>query len=175
LVCRGAECTNKSFEYLIADMMHFTPSSLSNLAAGTGLEIKRLWMSWIASELSMTARPGLHIGTFLGQCVTRSQFRQYLLKQIHCLCRFVSAASRLMSTSISFRLFGTAIVATWLCSISGGNVALFVEEEASRVGHLHMDRPVVAPAPLKPGSAVFMAAVPQLQSKLPPECREIRL
>jgi 2-polyprenyl-3-methyl-5-hydroxy-6-metoxy-1,4-benzoquinol methylase len=155
------------FDYVIADhMMHFTPSSLSNLAARADFEIKCLSTNWIPKELSMTARPSANPGAFVERSINRLPARDYLLTQINWLRRFIDTAAQAMANSATFGLFGTAIAATWLCSILGDRVAFFVEEDASRIGHLHMGRPVISPAQLQPESTVYIALIPEIAGQI---------
>src|SRR5690348_11589795 len=142
------------FDYVIADhMMHFTPSSLAMLATHAGFAVDCLSTTWVAKELSMTAQPGKNSAVANGQ-PSESKIADLVFRQIDWLHQFVNAASEALAGSGSFGLFGTSIAATWLCSILGDGVSFFVEEDASRLGRLHMGRPVISPTQVAPGVVV---------------------
>jgi len=154
------------FDYVIADhMMHFSPSSLSMLAALAGFAVDCLSTTWVAKELSMAAQPGKD-SAVANEKTSKSKTVDRVCAQIEWLQRFLNAASEALAGSGSFGLFGTSIAATWLCSILGDGVSFFVEEDASRVGRLHMGRPVISPIDVVRGSVVFMALTPQIATQI---------
>ncbi len=155
------------FDYVIADhMMHFTPSSLSRLAANAGFAIDCLSTTWVAKELSMVAQPSENSAVTNDELSESKAADRVCRGQIDWLHRFVNAASAALTESGSFGLFGTSIAATWLCSILGDGVLFFVEEDFSRVGRLHMGRPVISPIQVRLGSVVFMALTPQIAAQI---------
>jgi SAM-dependent methyltransferase len=154
------------FDYIIADhMMHFTPPSLSILAAHAGFEVDCLSTTWVAKELSMAAQPRKN-SAVANEVLSETNAADRVGMQIDWLHRFVEAASRALADSRSFGLFGTSIAATWLCSLLGDGVSFFVEEDASRVGRRHMGRPVISPIEVGRGSIVFMALTPQIATQI---------
>jgi 2-polyprenyl-3-methyl-5-hydroxy-6-metoxy-1,4-benzoquinol methylase len=154
------------FDYVIADhMMHFTSSSLTRLAVNSGFKINCLSDAWVAKELSMTAQPADKRGACVEQSPGVPSVHDPPL-QIDWLKRVINVSSQAMAISVNFGLFGTAVAATWLCNILGDKVSFFVEEDPTRIGRLHMRRPVIAPHQVKPGSAVFMPLTPQVANQI---------
>jgi len=160
------------FDYLIADhMMHFTPASLSAMAARAGFNIDCLATNWVTKELSLTARPSTGPLPAPDQ-QAKSEVANDVRTQVGWLCRVVVAASEALAESSNFGLFGTSIAATWLCGVLGSAVSFFVEEDLSRVGRLYMERPVVSPPQVRAGSTVFMALVPQIADQIARRLRD---
>jgi hypothetical protein len=154
------------FDYLIADhMMHFTPASLSALADRAGFAIDCLATTWVTKELSLTARPTTNPARGPGH-QPASEVANRLRAQISWLGRLVEASREASRGSSNFGLFGTSIAATWLCGVLGDTVSFFVEEDPSRIGRPYMERPVVSPTQVRPGSTVFMALVPQIADQI---------
>jgi hypothetical protein len=60
----------------------------------------------------------------------------------------------------SFGVFGTATAATWLTGELGDRVNFFVDEDPSRVGRTHLDRPIYAPSGVRSGGKVYVALPP---------------
>ena len=72
----------------------------------------------------------------------------------------VQAATSAADRSERFGLFGTATGATWLTGELGDRVRFFVDEDPSRIGRTHLDRPIYAPAEVPPESVVYVALPP---------------
>jgi hypothetical protein len=59
-----------------------------------------------------------------------------------------------------FGVFGTSIAATFLAPRLAEKVSFFVDEDRTRVGHVHLDKPIVAPESIAAGAHLFLALVP---------------
>jgi 2-polyprenyl-3-methyl-5-hydroxy-6-metoxy-1,4-benzoquinol methylase len=154
------------FDYLIADhMMHFTPASLAALADRAGFAIDCLATTWVTKELSLTARPTTNPARVPEHQPT-SEVANRPHAQIRWLGCLVEASREASKKSSNFGLFGTSIAATWLCGALGDAVSFFVEEDPTRVGRLYMERPVLSPVQVRPGSVVFMALIPQIADQV---------
>jgi len=153
------------FEYLIADhMVHFTQCTLEALARGAGFSVECLATDWVSKELSLTARPSEASASPVQQPIR--EVAAGIRAQLEWLIRLSDAARVVAQESSSFGLFGSAIAASWLCGLLGDDVSFFVEEDPNRVGRMHMGRPILSPAQVPPGSAVFLALVPHIASQI---------
>jgi len=154
------------FDYVVADhMMHFTPETLSALAARAGLTVDCLATTWVTKELSLAAQPGgvqAREHKLDASVPTVDRIRA----QVDWLRRLISASREASATPAPFGLFGTSIAATWLAGALGDAVSFFVEEDPNRVGRPYLGRPVVSPADVKTGSVVFLALIPQIADQV---------
>jgi SAM-dependent methyltransferase len=154
------------FEYLVADhMVHFTPATLSRLAAGAELAVDCLATTWVSKELSLTARPAGSPVPLAG-VPTASEVTDRVAAQILWLCGFADAAREASAGSGPFGLFGSSIAATWLCGVLGDRVSFFVEEDSHRVGRTHLGRPILSPVQVARGSVVYAALIPQIANRV---------
>jgi hypothetical protein len=57
-------------------------------------------------------------------------------------------------------LFGSSVAATWLAGALGDAIDFFVDEDPSRIGRRHLDRPIVAPQDVPGDAAVYVGMAP---------------
>jgi len=154
------------FEYLVADhMVHFTAPTLARLASRSGFAVECLSTRWVSKEISLTAQPGDSEMPSVDQSGVAEAIG-YVRAQITWLVRFIDAARQAASESPCFGVFGSTIAATWLCGVLGDVVSFFVEEDANRVGQTHIERPVLSPAQVPPGSVVYMSLIPRIANQV---------
>jgi SAM-dependent methyltransferase len=166
------------FDYLVADhMLHFSPASLSALAAKAGYRVDVLATDWVNRELSLTATPGAAITA--GSRHQAADVAARIRGQIGWLRRFVDEARKAAAAAQTFGLFGTSIAGTWLCGVLGDAVSFFVDEDPHRIGRSHMGRPILGPAQVPRGSVLFIALLPKIAGaiaeRLNPNGFELRL
>jgi 2-polyprenyl-3-methyl-5-hydroxy-6-metoxy-1,4-benzoquinol methylase len=155
------------FDLVIADhMMHFTPPTLRALAVRAGFAADCLSTTWVAKELSLTARRSepqtddeLHSNpSFTALHRVRDQ--------VNWLGRFVNSSREASATARSFGLFGTSIAATWLSSFLGDSISFFVDEDPNRAGGTYLGRPVIHPREVPQGSVVYLALIPEIAERM---------
>jgi 2-polyprenyl-3-methyl-5-hydroxy-6-metoxy-1,4-benzoquinol methylase len=155
-----------TFDYVIADhMVHFTPATLSVLATRAGFTIDCLATTWVTKELSLTAQPCRFEAREFEPDPTLPMVDR-VVTQVDWLRRFADSAREASDTSTAFGLFGTSIAATWLCGVLGDAVSFFVEEDPNRLGRPYLERPVLSPAEVQPGSVVYLALIPQIAAQV---------
>ncbi len=148
----------RAFDLLVADhCSHLTPDSINRLLLASGLESITLSQEWSAKEVSGVFRPREGVSLPLPE---RSSFRE----SFHCVARCLvwleqtlSVAQRTQSQSRgSFGVFGTSIGATWLASSLDRPVDFFVDEDPSRQGRLHLNKPILRPSEVSSAATVCM-------------------
>jgi hypothetical protein len=50
--------------------------------------------------------------------------------------------------------------------VLGDAVSFFVEEDPNRLGRPYLERPVLSPAEVQPGSVVYLALIPQIAAQV---------
>jgi SAM-dependent methyltransferase len=142
------------YELLIADhATHYTPPTLVRVLHRAGLVARELHTDWILKEISAltvvsaSAPPG---------AVDPAAETARAEAAIDFLAAVRDHAKQLREKTAKLGIFGTSIGGTWLHAELGGRVDFFVDEDASRIGHRHLGTPILSPAQVPAGSAVFM-------------------
>ena len=166
LIAQVPDAGDNAFEYLVADhMVHFTAQSLSRLVARAGFSVECLSAKWVRKELSLTSRPSNGGPGKPGLSKAGDPIGD-VRAQVRWLGRFLDAAAQASHGVERFGLFGSTVAATWLCAMLGDAVGFFVEEDANRVGRIHMNRPILSPEQVPPGSLVYVALIPGLARRV---------
>ncbi|MEM7466136.1 MAG: methyltransferase domain-containing protein [Pseudomonadota bacterium] len=143
------------FDLLVADhCSHFTPESLENLACRAGLKIEVLSSSWVPRELSMVVtRASETIGVPIasGSDLTLGE------RQLAWLDSLVTEIENIETPEIG--IFGASIAATWVASMTKKNVAFFLDEDPTRIGHQHLGAPIISPSDCPAGARVVLPFV----------------
>jgi SAM-dependent methyltransferase len=143
------------FELLIADhCSHFTPATMTRLLGAAGLRPVHVSIDWVVKELSVLAQRGpceLSAGNDGNDGTDVTVGVDWLVSTRDVARRVARQAARPIG------VFGTSIAGTWLAVELGDAVALFVDEDAARVGQAHMGRPILSPRQVEPGTDVFIA------------------
>jgi len=143
------------FELLIADhRSHFTTATLPLALAAAGYEVDIVTDGWINRELSVVAHPVA--ATPARPAVDPDRAMAIVDGAIDWLQRSLDALVALPAGGRPVGVFGTAIAGTWLAAGAGAAVAFFVDEDPHRIGRSHLGRPILAPADVPPGGAVFV-------------------
>jgi SAM-dependent methyltransferase len=147
------------FDLTIADhATHFTFGAIKRLVERAGYHIVRGVTDCIPKEISLLLRRGAATATKAD--INRAD-RADLAASLHWL-REVALGARGASSHQPFGLFGTAIAANWLYGTLADRVTFFVDEDPARTGTRHLDRPVLHPRNVPPGSLVFVPLAPHV-------------
>jgi SAM-dependent methyltransferase len=152
------------FDILVADhLMHFSPATLRRLVAQAGFTPVTLATDWVVKELSLLASaegpagdPAPSDGDAPAAVLDRINAHVGWLRALR------DAAEQAARADRPFGLFGTSIAATWLFPQLAGRISFMVDEDASRIGRHFMGVPVLSPAEVPAGAAVFVALVPAI-------------
>jgi SAM-dependent methyltransferase len=148
------------YDLVVADhRSHFGPRTLAAAARQAGWPHVVVFDDWAFKELTLLAadKP---IATEPPAAAVEPLRRADLQRQVDWLATVVEAATRVAATAATFGLFCTAIAATWLFGPAADRVAFFVDEDPARIGQQHEGRPILAPAEVPAGAAVFIPLVP---------------
>jgi SAM-dependent methyltransferase len=172
------DCAQNPYMLVVADhCSHFSPELLRGLFLGAGWIVEHATNTWVAKEVSLIARPpqvGLQPpGPRLSPAESDLVFSGSRM------LREVRARARELSTRRSFGLFGTAIAATWVDAETERRARFFVDEDIHRIGRTHLDRPIVAPAQVPPGSTVLvplpLAVATPVAARLRSACLDVEI
>ena len=154
------------FDPVVADhLCHFDERALAFLVTRAGFAVERVAKEWVVKELSLVAeaaRPGTAPSRFDPPPL---QGPAEVLAQIEWLQDVMDAAVR-AARGGCFGLFGTAIAATWLFGSMGDRIEFFVDEDPSRIGGRHLDRPILAPDQVPAGCDLFLALTPAVAERV---------
>jgi SAM-dependent methyltransferase len=140
------------FELLIIDhATHYSLATAAWVLSQAGFASLVSSDTWVVKELSLLARRG-----DAGPPVPEASLER-VEKAIRWLQLVAKTAKEMSSQNRSFGIFGTSIAATWLAAELDNPPRFFVDEDANRIGQLHLGVPVVSPAQAPTGSIVFVA------------------
>jgi len=144
------------FDLVVADhLCHFTPRSVAGLAARAGFGTERCATDWISKEISViaTAQPGAEVIQD-----DASSARARVASDVAWL-KSVLEDARSRVRHGRFGVFGSSVAATWLAAGLGEAVEFFVDEDPGRENRSHLQRPILRPDQVPPGSIVYLAFV----------------
>jgi SAM-dependent methyltransferase len=161
------------YDLVVADhRSHFDISTLAFAAKRAGFAHAHVYDDWAFKELTMVAadesieaRAAMPALAPLGQ--------PDLEQRVHWLAAVLQHAHQAAASAETFGLFGTAIAATWTFGPLAEQVAFFVDEDASRIGREHEDRPILAPDRIPQGATVFVPLLPRVASAVARRLRDI--
>ena len=148
------DCDRNPFDLLVADhSSHFTLQTLQAVIEAAGFEIVAASRDWIPKELSILCRPGT-----TARPLAKTAARDIARSGVNWLLQLRDEARRVREAAAggSFGLFGSSIAATWVATELHGAAAFFVDEDPHREGSRFMDRAIVKPSDVPPGSHVFI-------------------
>lgn len=156
LLIEVPDCRQNPFMLLVADhCSHFSTSLLGDLVAAAGFDLHEATNQWVVKEISVTARPrrglAMQNAPRLSQSDSEAVFSGW--RQLEGILAKVAP----LAERRPFGLFGTAIAATWLDAELEGAAQFFVDEDPTRIGNRHLDRPILAPADVPEHATVFVA------------------
>lgn len=162
MVVHTSSYESNPFDLMVCDhCAHFTPQTLSALAAQAGLCQTGTTDTLLAKEIGFIARRGTP------RQVTNDA--QKSMKSAADSLRWLKNLSELAkqkSQKHQVGIFGTAVAGTWLAGSLGSGAGFFVDEDPSRQGRTHMGLPVIGPADIPEGSAVIMGFNAELGSRI---------
>jgi 2-polyprenyl-3-methyl-5-hydroxy-6-metoxy-1,4-benzoquinol methylase len=164
LLVQVPDWSGNPFALAIADhATHFTPAVLAGVAREAGWELVAPVANVVPKELTLLARassPGVR-GEGRGKDAAG-----LLGSRLSWLRDVRDRACSLRANSENFGIFGTAVAATWLAGSLRGRVDFFVDEDANRVGGVHLGVPIVSPAMVPTSSDVFVGLAPVVSARL---------
>lgn len=155
------------FDLLIADhLLHFTPSSLSQLAQKAGYDVVLTATDWTPKEISALFSLGSD-----GNCSKTPGERPGLAKQrverhLEWLSQLEASVRAALSEFPHRGLFGSTIAATWLGGALGDAIDFFVEEDPSRCGKQLLQKPILHPRDVPEGAGVYLGLAPVTAKKI---------
>lgn len=150
---------DNAFDLTIADhCSHFSPATLGPLLARAGLNIALCSTDIVAREMTIVARPS-EIQT-LAPPDPATEIAVVEAASVW-LRRVLSVAAE-AATHRPFGIFGTSIAGTLVANFLGGNFDFFVDEDPTRIGARHLDRPILSPAEIPQGSELMVALMPRI-------------
>lgn len=152
------------FDLVVADhLCHFTPLSVSQMAARAGYKVEAARVDWIHKEISLLAGVDMPPSTS-----DHDDPRQTIVKiegNVAWLNSMLDHAREAAGKG-EFGIFGTSVAATWLASGLGDAVKFFVDEDPAREGRLHLGRPILRPDQIPPGAVVYLAFVREVSAAI---------
>jgi len=141
------------FELTVADhCSHFSPSSLAQVVAAAGFNI-RVLDEWIPREITLLAQAGVCSAAPIPDVLEASTAVRSALSWLDAMRREAQRSS----DGRRFGIFGTSIAGTWLYSELGDRVSFFVDEDLERAGKNHLGIPIFLPRQAPEDSLVFVA------------------
>lgn len=154
------------YNLLVADhCSHFLMSDLISIAEQAGYEIVAYSDKWVLREFTLLIRPiGLN-KTAAATPVVQDKMATYpanSIKWLHDIVQLIKS----FPTDKPIGIWGTAIAGTWLYSLMEKHVSFFVDEDASRVGHQHFNKPIYHPSSAPKESNIFVALTPEIAANI---------
>jgi 2-polyprenyl-3-methyl-5-hydroxy-6-metoxy-1,4-benzoquinol methylase len=156
LVVQVPDCWQNPFMFLVADhATHFFESTLNEVVAAGGYDVALTAHDWIAKELTVIARKSIHENPSRVKASTDDNITAVRgrVEWVVTLGQHIRA----LAGKNALGVFGTSIAATWLQEELHGKAAFFVDEDPSRWGQTFMERKVLRPSEVPPGSQVMIA------------------
>lgn len=161
------------FDLVVADhLCHFTPQTLTQMAARAGLNVALTKTDWVNKEISLLASAGAAPSALPAH--DPQQALERTREDVGWLTGMLDHALR-SSQAGRFAIFGTSVAATWLAHGLGGKVEFFVDEDPARVGHKHMGRPILTPAQVPKGVTVYLAFVQTVAQSIRHRLRDLSI
>ncbi len=149
------------YDLLVADhRSHFDPRTLAACAERGGFADFAVFDDWVFKELTMVASDGPLAIARPPRRTDAPHSRRELEAHLGWLAGILDAAAAAARAAAEFGVFGTSIAGTWLFGAMSDRVSFFVDEDKSRIGRRHEDRPILAPAQVPRGAIVFVPLVP---------------
>jgi SAM-dependent methyltransferase len=153
------------FDLLIADhLLHFTPSSLSQLAQSAGYSVALTATDWIPKELS--ALFSLESNSSKISKESPELAKRRVTRHLEWLSLLEASVRTQLSVFSHRGLFGSTIAATWLGGVLEDTIDFFVEEDPSRCGKLLLQKPIIHPSDVPEGAGVYLGLAPVTAKKI---------
>lgn len=156
-----SDTENNPFDLVIADhLLHFSPGSLRNMVSTSALTIGLVARDWVSKELTCVCGTGLHVATSGDTTPDPKAVYDRVNRQIEWLGEIAESAREARDRGSQFGIFGTSIAATWIAAGLDMEFDFFVDEDKHRAGRPYLDKPVLEPAMIEPGSTIYLALTP---------------
>jgi hypothetical protein len=170
LIAQVPDCAKNLYDILVADhRSHFTAETLATCARRAGLEhfvvTDRLVpkeLTLIASKDSQRIAPFGPISVSGGGDTVAHVDEREMMSRVTWLSSVQQAAREAATDGAPFGIFGTSIAGTWVFGGLQAETKFFVDEDISRVGKRHEERPIVAPKDIAPDTRVFLCLIPEI-------------
>lgn len=145
------------FDLMIADhCSHFSLRDISRLVREVGLQIVAAG-TWIAKEISLVARKVAgRAENWPKDSETTQDSLQIRVDWLRALVRQTEGLA------VDFGVFGSSIGASWLFAQCENRVRFFIDEDISRIGKMHLGRPVLSPAAAPKGVPIVLPISPEV-------------
>jgi len=148
---------DNAFDLTIADhCSHFTPTTLAPLLARAGLEVVLCSTEIVRREMTVVARRGKEVSIASPSALLEIA----AVRRAGSWLKSVLSVAREASKHRPFGIFGTSIAGTLVANALDGDVDFFVDEDATRVGGRHFDRPILAPGDIVAAASLMIALTP---------------
>lgn len=149
------------FDILIADhCTHFTENSLKRVVEEGGFQNIGISSDFVPKEISFLARQREFDGV-------KKVKTENVMTRESLIGRGIEVASSNIAWLQNFLqkgkeiegkigVFGTSISATWLAASLGDKVSFFVDEDENRIGHTHLNRPIINPRSIPSNSNILL-------------------
>lgn len=165
LVVQVPDCWQNAFMFPVADhATHFFKETLRGLVAANGYEVVVATDGWIQKELTVVARRSEQQSARPAP-IDAAQNLAAVRTRVEWLCN-LGKEVRDLAAREPIGIFGTSIAATWLHQELEGKTAFFVDEDPNRIGEIFMDRAIVSPDEVRPGSQIVLALPPQMADQV---------
>ncbi|MDP4025875.1 class I SAM-dependent methyltransferase [Methylobacterium sp. NEAU 140] len=148
------------FDFIVADhLSHFTRATLNQLGRKVGMTVEFIGNSVLAKEITMLATAGADKKS--GGSASPEAGREIVARSLRWLQAIINSAFNAADQG-PIAIFGTSISAMWLYGALRDRVALFVDEDQSRIGRRIDGKPIVAPRDVKPSQVIYVPLAPQI-------------
>jgi 2-polyprenyl-3-methyl-5-hydroxy-6-metoxy-1,4-benzoquinol methylase len=148
-------------DLVIADhCTHFDRRSLSYVAAKAGLAVEVVSTSLLPKELvAVLSRQPKNRGFEIeaaGSGASEIDLRELSLRYFGLLNEVRGEARKIVGEQRPFGIMGSSIAACWTMLELEGKADFFVDEDANRMGHELLGRPILGPPQVPSGAVVFI-------------------
>ena len=163
-------CEINPFDLVVADhVSHFSLKTIRVLLERAGYTIHTIEDNVIYKELTVLAKNNsMERGGSLSIHLEAEALDRKLkvFDEIKWLKKIKKRAKEVSDLPNSFGIFGSSISATWLASSLIDKVDFFIDEDVSRIGKTHLNKPIFSPDEIPTNSNTFIPLVPSLSEKI---------
>ena len=159
------------FDILVADhLMHFSPTTLARLLHRCGFAPVLTATDWVPKEISALFHADVRSGLQTQPAIDCApNFVEEVFRRISGYVAWLQEMTHSVSEHArrsALGVFGTSIAATWIASQLGSRIEFFIDEDESRIGKMHMGRPVLHPRDVPPHATVYFALTPRIATMI---------
>jgi SAM-dependent methyltransferase len=168
LLVQVSDTENNPFDLVIADhLLHFSPASLRQIVSASALTVGVMARDWVSKELTCVCGTELYPAA-AGEPPPADPKTVYdrAKLQIAWLRHVIESARQAKERGSRFGIFGTSIAGTWIAAGLDMDFDFFVDEDKHRAGRPYLDKPVLEPAMIEPGSTIYLALTPAVAQSI---------